>query len=216
MVDPVFCPNCGIEYRAGFTRCNDCDVDLVEALPSESSGDESAAGEAGDDSLDLLWRGTQGGIFNEICLALEEAGIRFNQEKLDARLNFTSDYAPLDIWVPAAEREAARKVLDETLERINQPVAHMPESAPGSADEGDWEQAPAIVEDPHPDDATAEAWSGEQERTALFLKSCLAANGIGCYVAEGESGTFSVRVLPEDETRAKEIVRQVVEGIAPE
>ncbi len=31
-----FCPNCQIEYRDGFTRCTDCDIDLVPALPRES------------------------------------------------------------------------------------------------------------------------------------------------------------------------------------
>ena len=29
----MFCPKCRDEYRAGFTRCADCDVDLVEELP---------------------------------------------------------------------------------------------------------------------------------------------------------------------------------------
>jgi putative signal transducing protein len=29
----VFCPKCGDEYRPGFTRCADCDVDLVDKLP---------------------------------------------------------------------------------------------------------------------------------------------------------------------------------------
>jgi hypothetical protein len=32
----VFCPVCGDEYRPGFRRCNDCDVDLVESLPPET------------------------------------------------------------------------------------------------------------------------------------------------------------------------------------
>jgi len=31
----VFCPVCGDEYRAGFSRCADCDVDLVVKPPSE-------------------------------------------------------------------------------------------------------------------------------------------------------------------------------------
>jgi hypothetical protein len=31
----VFCPNCRSEYRAGFTRCNDCDVALVDELAAE-------------------------------------------------------------------------------------------------------------------------------------------------------------------------------------
>ena len=31
----MFCPECRAEYRAGFSRCSDCDVDLVQEL-SES------------------------------------------------------------------------------------------------------------------------------------------------------------------------------------
>jgi hypothetical protein len=29
----MFCPNCRTEYSPGFTRCSDCSVDLVVALP---------------------------------------------------------------------------------------------------------------------------------------------------------------------------------------
>ena len=29
----MFCPECTIEYRDGFTRCSDCDVELVATLP---------------------------------------------------------------------------------------------------------------------------------------------------------------------------------------
>jgi hypothetical protein len=31
----MFCPVCKVEYRSGFTRCADCDVDLVQELPAE-------------------------------------------------------------------------------------------------------------------------------------------------------------------------------------
>jgi hypothetical protein len=31
----MFCPECSAEYRAGYTRCSDCDVALVSALPPE-------------------------------------------------------------------------------------------------------------------------------------------------------------------------------------
>lgn len=31
----MWCPSCGAEYRPGFTRCTDCDVDLVDELPRE-------------------------------------------------------------------------------------------------------------------------------------------------------------------------------------
>lgn len=31
----MYCPICRSEYRAGYTRCAECDVDLVETLPEE-------------------------------------------------------------------------------------------------------------------------------------------------------------------------------------
>ena len=31
----MICPNCKSEYREGFTRCSDCDVDLVASVPEE-------------------------------------------------------------------------------------------------------------------------------------------------------------------------------------
>ena len=31
----MFCPRCKAEYRRGFTRCSDCDVELVDQLPPD-------------------------------------------------------------------------------------------------------------------------------------------------------------------------------------
>ena len=42
----MFCPVCKVEYRSGFSRCADCDVDLVEELspsPPEKNADISVA-----------------------------------------------------------------------------------------------------------------------------------------------------------------------------
>jgi hypothetical protein len=43
----IFCPECKAEYRPGFTRCPDCEVDFVEVLPEE----ELSSGEA----FTVLW-----------------------------------------------------------------------------------------------------------------------------------------------------------------
>jgi hypothetical protein len=34
----MFCPECKAEYRPGFTRCSDCDTNLVEQLPESVRG----------------------------------------------------------------------------------------------------------------------------------------------------------------------------------
>jgi len=34
----MICPNCKAEYVEGFTRCSDCDIDLVARLPLEPAG----------------------------------------------------------------------------------------------------------------------------------------------------------------------------------
>ena len=37
-----YCPNCGAEYRAGFDRCHDCDVELVDELPVAALPEETS------------------------------------------------------------------------------------------------------------------------------------------------------------------------------
>jgi hypothetical protein len=36
----MFCPKCKTEYREGFSRCADCDVDLIPELPPEPEPSE--------------------------------------------------------------------------------------------------------------------------------------------------------------------------------
>jgi hypothetical protein len=35
----MFCPRCKAEYRAGFRKCTDCDIELVEELPSRQTSE---------------------------------------------------------------------------------------------------------------------------------------------------------------------------------
>lgn len=243
----MFCPVCKYEYRRGFTHCNDCDVDLVDALPSEADVDHKLRTPADEmDSPTLLWKGANGGTFSAITAALDAAKIPYNREDLDARLVFSSEFSELEIWVPATSFSDAQNILDEVLSTTaNAPLRAEPPDAtneiPAEDDEGADDIRHETLKELYPEDATAEVWSGHAANNdasnanhaassgatndalmADILKSCLAEIGVACYVErpDADSGDaqriYAVRVLPEDEDRAKEIVRQVIDAAPPQ
>lgn len=243
----MFCPVCKYEFRRGFTHCNDCDVDLVDALPSEEDVDHKLRGPADEMTQPtLLWKGANGVTFSAITAALDTAKIPYNREDLDARLVFSSELSELEIWVPATSLTDAQNVLDEVLSATaNAPLRAEPPDAtneiPAEDDEGADDIRHETLKELYPEDATAEVWSGNPAGSAEhrgannaassgaindalmadILKSCLAEIGVACYVErpDGDSGdaqpAYAVRVLPEDEDRAREIVRQVVDAAPP-
>lgn len=267
----MFCPVCKYEFRRGFTHCNQCDVDLVDALPPEKQVDHTAPTAAATlDHPVLLWSGASSGIFSALTLALDEAHVPYNKEELDARLLFTSQHGDLEVWVPAANLAEAQPILQSILANpLHSEAAqdHYDVSAAESADAGDVDELPDesdegaddlrdenTARELYPDEATAEVWSGNDENTAEILKSCLAEIGVSCYIArpddhpdsdadagsnsdspqgskfnsDPDAGTeavgaalrrppllFAVYVLPEDESRAREIVRQVTTAAPP-
>ena len=219
----MFCPVCKYEFRRGFTKCNECGVDLVDTLPPEDQ--QAVAGKASAQMVSptLLWRGYDNSTFNDIRMALNSAAIPYNREELDARLLYTDAYNPLEIWVPAASMPNAQKVLDELLSSKESNALDVENeddaSAALPAEDGEGPddiRAENVARELDPEDATAEIWSGADATTAEMLKSCLAEIGVACYVDRPESGNLAVRVLPDDEKRASSIVRQVVEGVPPE
>lgn len=243
----MFCPVCKYEFRPGFTHCNTCDVDLVETLPSEEEVDHTPPPTAAQmDHPTLLWSGANGGVFSALTIALDDAQIPYNKEELDARLVFTSQHADLEVWVPIANLPQAQPMLDAILASLlNKDAAasgafdvenedNTSAEIPAEDDEGADVRHESFARELHPEDATAEVWSGDNETMADVLKSCLAEIGVNCYVrtpysdAEATAGThtnkpadkatvpFAVRVLPEDEDLARQIVREVTEGVPPQ
>jgi len=64
-------------------------------------------------------------------------------------------------------------------------------------------------------DATALVWSGEDGQMPQDIKACLTENRIACVISD-DSAKHRVMVLPADEARAKEIVREIVEAAPPQ
>ncbi len=250
----MFCPVCKAEYRPGFTRCSDCDVNLVESLSAQGPAGaeaEEVQDSAALDSPKLLWSGIDGGAFARITAALEEADVPFNDEKPDLRLIYASMRHPLQIWIQRRDREAARRVLEEVLGTCadDETSSALDEAASGPGDSARepvkgqtptgvilrpeeskdlsrnpsgqrWEEPAGaasddLLEDFDPDEATVEVWSGDTEGMAQMLKDCLRENGIGCSVDGDPTDKQRLLARPENEARAREIVREVVEGVPP-
>lgn len=234
----MFCPVCRYEFRRGFTHCNTCDMDLVDALPPEEEIDHTPPATAAQmDRPTLLWSGASGGIFSALTAALDDVHIPYNKEELDARLVFSSQHSDLEVWVPAANLSEAGRVRDAVLGNplhaadvsdhgtstiAGDDAGDRPSAAPLPDEDDEGDEDPDDIRDAYvahelyPEDATAEIWAGKNEDMADVLKSCLAEIGINCYVDLPESGNLAVRVLPEDEKRAREIVREVTDGSPPQ
>src|SRR5215831_1302048 len=54
----MFCPQCRVEYRPGFTHCTDCDVDLVNDCVSPRGYPEVRKRELPGELRARLWRGS--------------------------------------------------------------------------------------------------------------------------------------------------------------
>lgn len=98
----MFCPKCKCEYRAGFTHCSDCDVDLVQQLPDAPRVDFG--------KLKNVWTGKEQERCADLCESFKTAGIPFavDQGRRQYLLGVNERYT---IAVPPEFFEKARKII---------------------------------------------------------------------------------------------------------
>jgi hypothetical protein len=231
----MICPECKAEYRPGFTRCADCDVELVWEQPESAASPAQGAvapGDPNEDPFCSFWKGDDPRIHADLCEVLDEAGIPHNTVFRRDHLFNLNNFPAYQIGVPFSLFEKAENVVkeafgsaeDEALKLLEAPqyTAEGPEQAeklpetltpvekenipgpPSAGEEDDW----------YPEDASAQVWAGENGVTD-FLIAALHENGVRCR-AERDSARAKLYVLTEDGQRAREIVREVVEGKPPE
>lgn len=101
----MYCPECGSEYREGFTTCVDCEVPLTEAPPPEPVHP--------DIHLVTIFEGTDpAALALAESLLLEEKIPYFKKGQLQSLFpGATPIVGPLLIQVPEEHAEAARDVL---------------------------------------------------------------------------------------------------------
>ena len=102
----MFCPKCKSEYREGFYKCTDCDVDLVGAQPPKPADD------FGDEGFVEVFSTYQQGDIAFIKSVLDGEGITyFFQGESSIMLIAAGAYARL--LVKADEAQRAREILQE-------------------------------------------------------------------------------------------------------
>jgi hypothetical protein len=212
----MFCPSCKYEYIPGVTQCADCGVPLVDALESPESNPLQ------DVRVVSIWQGKDHSECERAGEALENAGIPFTVQDAKSSFSFLPTEPSLEIWISDADQEKARKVLLELEDRVN-PDELTPEdieslALPESEDPEDAEQTETksdLSEIWYEDDPVAEVWNGDKEEFADNLITCLREIGIASRKLS-ESNHWRLVVRPVQESRAREIVREVVEASPPE
>jgi hypothetical protein len=208
----MFCPQCRAEYRPGFTHCTDCDVALVEALPASKT---EVCKTLPSGSLEILWEGHDLALFESLLDRLEPAGIHYFDQPLSIypgmrrRDNFPVQ--PLmrfgyQVAVLSSDLVSARQILGRLREEEPQDM----ELPAQDEKKPEAPEATAVQEGT----ASYEVWSGSDERLVEFLAAGLKENGIQTRVAR-QNHKASLFASPEDVARAKEFVREIVEGRPP-
>ena len=211
----MFCPQCRVEYRPGFTRCTDCDVDLVTVLPpAEQPVSKTPSNAIG--SLQILWEGEDLALFENLLDALEAAGIRYFDQPLGVypgvRRRDPFPVQPLarfghQVAVLSSDLGPARQILGKLLDEEPQNV-----ELPAQDEERTEEPAATVRQE---EDLTCEVWSGIDESLTEFVESALKENEIPIRLDKSEKRT-RIYVSEANEKRAREIVREVLEGVPPE
>ena len=173
-----------------------------------------------DDTLALLWRGSDPAKFTALQAALRDEEIRFwHTQVYDPAGGFLSSRPYYLEAVPGFEI----RVHASDLDRANSALAWVESKKSGSEKSGGPSAPKDDLLDPKlrlpynwdPNEATSEVWSGEDESMAEYLASALRENGIPSRIPDEPGHRARLCVRPEDSRRAREIAAQITDGAPP-
>ncbi len=170
-----------------------------------------------NDSLEILWRGSDPAKFTALQAALRDEDIPFWHTQvydpaggfLSSRPYYLEATPGFEIRVHAADLERANSALKwiESKEIASSPAGDDPEFEHPRAS-----LKQSLPYDWNPNEATSEAWGGEDEPMAEYLASALRENGIASRIPDEPGHRVRLCVRGEDLTRARDIVREVIDG----
>ncbi|MBM7614059.1 hypothetical protein [Alkaliphilus hydrothermalis] len=133
-----WCPKCKSEYREGFSKCNNCDLDLVEALEGDKreniNGEKDYSGEAllitvGDDNIASIIEAKLKHFNIPVLKRYKESGGYMN-------IYMGNTAFGIDLYVPAAALEEALGLIEDDVQLLEE---HFDEPIEVEYDEDDAE-----------------------------------------------------------------------------
>ena len=210
----MFCPTCKKEFPHGTVFCSRCHATLVEGL---AEADELVEKAYPGSALVQLWAGEDAVVHTLLLEGLKKADIPFYEQPFGTgpsagpveELRHHAPSAPrfgFEVAVLSSTLAAAESVLETVL---NQKPVDMELPALDSGG-----PARETTKSGVSGSATCEVWTGEDEHLAAFLTQALKENRIPVLVEKRGQQT-AVSVPPEEETLAREIIREIAEGAPP-
>jgi len=167
-------------------------------------------------SLVMLWAGENPALHCVLLERLQAADIAFSDKTMgDDQVALTADPLPID-WKPRfgfevavlsldlpVAKEILEKLLDEDLEDVEIPAQDVTPAE---------EPRLVVTTEKRP---MVEIWSGDDDRIAQFVTAAMQESQIPIRL-ENPGERTEIYVSAADEKRAREIVREIVEGAPPE
>ena len=201
----MFCPLCEAEFERPIAQCPNCGAALVS---TKEDAEQSAP-------RSVLWEGNHPDFYRELEAGLAKANIpHYCEKKFRFNYQWPLDEPNFRIFVLDADIRRAKPVLseveqlfvtDESRKIGIGDVIHLKNSVPGKIS-GQWQ----------PSDSAVEVWRGKDSTVAEFIRQALLANYLEYRTREDSWGEERIEVRPSNAKRAREIVREIVEGRPPE
>lgn len=230
----MFCPVCNAEYRRGFAKCSECDVDLVpdspRGSPSQKRRCSPAHSDVSNDSprLRTLYETSDEAECVALCSELRDANIfyRVAQEVVSRYIKMQVSWR-YRIGVQPSDFDQAKKLLgiedaanspasniEDDEEGCGDPSVELPDLPANDSANDERLRVGAYLKEWRPEDATVSIWrKSSQEDCAEGFERALTENLIHYRSVKQGREVRELFVLPEDESRASEIVREIKEGL---
>ncbi len=232
----MICPQCGAEYREGFTVCADCDVPLVPkseaAAGLAATAPAAIPGDPNDDPFCAFWKGDDARLHAELISVLDSADVPHKTVRRRDHLFNLNNYPSFQIAVPFSLYERAERAVQDAFGLdASDPDSVQSLTAPPLVDDiRDIRKLPAMLSPPvdqavpglpsagessewFREDAGIVVWSGDDPSLKEMLIASLNENRIQSRW-QIASERFTILVRTGDEPRSREIIQEVL-GASP-